>query len=121
MSFVLTWIATAIATTAAIWLVPGITAVGGSFVGPVMCALALAFVNATIKPIMQVLSLPFTVLTLGFFYLVVNALMLQLASWLSSNLFGAGIYIRGFGSALFGAIVISIVSSIMGGLLGADD
>ncbi len=54
-----------------------------------------------------------TILTLGIFQLVVNSLMLELASWFSLNLLGAGIVINGFGAAFFGAIVISIVSAIL--------
>ena len=51
--------------------------------------------------------------TLGIFYLVINAFMLELASWLSLNLFGAGIAIDGFLSAFIGAIVVSIASSLL--------
>lgn len=119
MSFILTWISTTIATMAAIYIVPGLTAVGGSYVGPIMGALALALVNALVKPVMQMLSLPITILTLGIFLLVINALMLQLAGWLSVNVFGAGIEVSSFGSAFFGAIIISIVSALIGSLIGA--
>jgi len=114
MSFIGSWFITAIATAAAIWLVPGIEAVGGTWAGPIFCALALAFVNAVIKPVMTILSIPITILTLGIFYLVINALMLELASWLSRNIFHAGISIDSFGAAFLGAIVISIVSAILG-------
>jgi len=114
MSFIGSWFITAIATAAAIWLVPGIEAVGGTWAGPIFCALALAFVNAVVKPVMTVLSIPITILTLGIFYLVINALMLELASWLSRNIFHAGISIDSFGAAFLGAIVISIVSAILG-------
>jgi len=114
MSFIGSWFITAIATAAAIWLVPGIEAVGGTWAGPIFCALALAFVNAIVKPVMTILSIPITILTLGIFYLVINALMLELASWLSRNIFHAGISIDSFGAAFLGAIVISIVSAILG-------
>ena len=114
MPFIGSWFITAIATAAAIWLVPGIEAVGGTWAGPIFCALALAFVNAVVKPVMTVLSIPITILTLGIFYLVINALMLELASRLSRNIFHAGISIDSFGAAFLGAIVISIVSAILG-------
>lgn len=119
MSFIGSWFITAIATAAAIWLIPGIEAVGGTWAGPIFCALALAFVNAVVKPVMTVLSIPITILTLGIFYLVINALMLELASWLSRNIFHAGISIDSFGAAFLGAIVISIVSAILGAVLHA--
>lgn len=114
MGFVGTWISTAIATFVAIALVPGISAVGGSYLGPIMCALVLSMVNATIRPIMNVFSLPLNILSFGFFSLILNAIMLELASFLSRNLFLAGIRIESFGSAFLGALIISIVSSFVG-------
>ena len=121
MSFLGTWFVTAIATMAAIALVPGIEAVGGSWMGPAMCALMLALVNATVKPVATFFSLPLNFLTLGLFSLVINALMLELASYLSRNVFHAGVTISSFGAAFVGAIVISIVSSIVSGVMGLGD
>jgi putative membrane protein len=121
MAFIGSWFATSIATMAAIALVPGITPVGGTYFGPVMCALALALVNATIKPVVKVLSLPIGIVTLGFFYLVINAFMLELASWLSRNVLAAGIAIDTFGSAILGSIVISLVSMVVSSVIGLDE
>lgn len=121
MHFLLIWLSTSIATLAATAIVPGIEAIGGDYMGPIMCALVLALVNASIKPIMKVLSLPITIITLGIFSLVINALMLELASWLSIGLFDAGIEVASFGSAFFGAIIISIVYSVVSKALGVDD
>lgn len=118
MEFLGTWLVTSIATAAAIALVPGIRAVGGSYLGPIMCALTLALVNAILKPVVEVLSLPLTVVTLGLFYLVINAMMLNLASGLSVSLFGSGIEIDSFGAAMMGAIVISLASMIIGPIIG---
>ncbi len=67
------------------------------------------------------LSLPITVITLGIFYLIVNALLLELAAWAATGIFGSGIAIDGFGSALIGSIVISIISAIANGIIGAED
>ena len=120
MQFIISWIVTSIATAAAIALVPGIEAVGGSMTGPIMCALALALVNSLVKPFVKVLSLPLTIVTLGFFYLVINALMLELAGKLSVDLFGSGIQIASFGSAFFGSIVISIASMVIGPMFGEE-
>ena len=58
-----------------------------------------------------------TILSLGLFALVINALMLELASFLSRNITHAGIVIDGFGAAFFGAIVVSIVTMIVGGIV----
>jgi putative membrane protein len=82
-----------------------------------MCALALALVNAIVKPVVEVLSLPLTIVTLGIFYLVINAMMLNLASGLSVSLFGSGIEIDSFGAAMMGAIVISLASMIIGPII----
>ena len=117
MEFLVSWLSTAIAIALAIALVPGIRAVGGSYLGPAACALALALVNAIIAPVAQFFSLPITVLTLGIFYLVVNAFMLQLASGLSVAAVGSGIEINSFGSAFVGSIIISIASMVIHGVL----
>lgn len=121
MNFIFRWIATAIAVAAAVWIVPGITAVGNDgTIAVIIMALVLSLINISVKPIMQVISLPITVLTLGIFYLVINALMLELAAWAATGLFASGIAIDGFGAALLGSIVISIVSGIVNGILGND-
>ena len=118
MSFISTWLVTAIATAIAIAVVPGITAVGGSYLGPIMCALMLALVNATVKPLAEVLSLPLSVLTLGLFHLVINALMLELAGKLSTGIFGSGISIASFGAAFAGAIIVSLASMVVSNIVG---
>jgi putative membrane protein len=126
MRFILRWLVTALAVAAAIWLVPGIQPVGmasvggytveASYMGPILTALLLALVNMCVKPLMQLVSLPITCLTLGIFSLVINAMMLELASWLARNLFAVGITIDSFFSAILGALVISIVTALLGGI-----
>lgn len=122
MNFIIRWIVTAIAVAAAVWIVPGIEIVSNAstWVGVVFFALILSLINMSVKPILQVLSLPVTVLTLGIFYLVVNTLLLYLAAWLANGLFSAGFYIASFGSAFVASIVISIVSTLVNGLVGND-
>lgn len=115
MGFLGRWLVEAIAVGAAIWLVPGIEVVGGAYAAPVFTALFLALVNACVKPVLKVLSLPLTIMSLGLFSLVINAFMLELASYLARNITHAGILIDGFGAAFFGALVISIVTSLLGG------
>lgn len=123
MGFVLRWIVTAVAVAAAVWVVPGIevSSATESWVGVAVFSLFLALLNMSVKPILQILSLPITCLTLGFFYLVVNTLMIYLASWLADSLFGAGIVIDSFGSAFVASIVISVVSAILGSITGANE
>jgi putative membrane protein len=70
-------------------------------------AVVLGLINAFVRPVALVLTLPITVVTLGLFLLVLNAGMLALASWLL-----AGFHVAGFWSAFWGAIVVSLVSGI---------
>ena len=74
MSFLFRWLVSAIAVAAAVWLVPGIELICGdsAWIGIVIFALILSLINISIKPILQILSLPITVFTLGIFYLIVN-------------------------------------------------
>ena len=72
----------------------------------------------SVKPLLQLLSLPITCLTFGIFYLVVNTIMLYLAAWLSNEMFHIGFVIASIGSAFVAAIVISVVSAIMNGIVG---
>lgn len=120
MNFLIRWLVTAIAVAAAVWLVPGIELIGGdsAWVGIVIFALVLSLVDISIKPLMQLLSLPISVLTLGIFYLVMNTAMLYLAAWLANGLFGVGFWISSFGSAFVASIVISIVSAIVNSIVG---
>ena len=120
MNFVVRWIVTAIAVGAAVWLVPGISTVGSEEISrptSTFCTLP----PERRKPVLKVLSFPITVITLGVFYLILNALMLELAAWAATGIFSSGIAIDGFGSAVFGSIVISIVSAIVNGILGNND
>ena len=107
----------------AVWIVPGMDLLGGTdaWVGIAIFGLILSLINISIKPIMQVLSLPISVITLGIFYLIVNTLLLYIAAWLANGIFQVGIDIATFGSAFVASIVISIVSSLMNSLVGNKD
>ena len=92
-------------------LLDGVTITGsGTFV---LAALLLGFVNALIRPIAVILTLPLTILTLGLFLFVINALMFSLVATLLSSF-----VVAGFGSALLGAIVVSITRLIASGFIG---
>lgn len=114
--FLLNWLLTSIAIAIATFIVPGITPFGiaETWVCFAGVGLFLGVVNSLVKPFVTLISLPLTCLTLGIFQLVVNSFMLELASWLSVNLLGAGIAISGFGSAFMGAILVSIMCTILG-------
>jgi len=84
-------------------------------------AVIFGVVNAIIKPIAQLLSLPFIVLTLGLFIFIVNAFMLQLTEWVSGWLDLSFSIDQFFWDAIFGAIIITLVSWVLNVVLPEDD
>jgi putative membrane protein len=104
-----------LATAAALWvsvkLVPGIHH-NGSALALLGVAAVFGVVNTLIAPIVKLMSLPFIVLSLGLFALVINALMLKLTAWFALKL-GLGFVVDGFIPALVGSLVISIVSAVL--------
>lgn len=117
-------VANSLGLLAAAWIVPGITLLPtGSRTDQVIAiavtALVFGLVNSLVKPLLTVISLPAVVLTLGLFLLVINGLMLQLTAWISKQ-FDLGLVVDGWWSAVFGAIIISIVSGITAGVLSRD-
>lgn len=123
MRFILRWLATALAVSVVIWLVPGVDVIGGNSSWGAIAIFAgiLSLINMSIRPILQVLSLPISVITLGIFYLVVNTLMLYIAAWVSNGLFNTGFILETFGSAFVASIIISIVSGFINAITGAND
>lgn len=79
-------------------------------------AAVFTLINALVKPIVQILSLPLIVLTLGLFLLVINALMLMLTAAITDTT-GYGLTVDGFGAAFWGAVIISLVNWILGSLV----
>jgi putative membrane protein len=111
-SFLIHWLVTGIALAVTAHFVSGIVVT--STAALVMGALVLGLVNAIVRPVLLVLTLPITVLTLGFFYLVVNGLAFALAAGLVP-----GFAVASFGSAVFGALAVSVVSFLLNWLLRA--
>ncbi|MGO3326401.1 phage holin family protein [Gordonia sp. (in: high G+C Gram-positive bacteria)] len=75
-----------------------------------LVAVVFGLVNGIIKPIIQILAIPLYIVTLGLIHIIINALMLKLTAWLTDNVFHVGLEVDDiFWSAIFGAIVISIV------------
>jgi len=79
----------------------------------IVSGLVFGLINATLKPIMVIVTLPITLLTLGLFLLVINALILMLTAWLVP-----GFHLAGFGNALLVAIFVSVFSFILNVMLG---
>ncbi len=115
MSLILRVVVNGIALWVAAWLVQGVhLGEGGStsknVVTILLVALIFGLVNAVVKPIAKLLSLPFIILTLGLFLLVLNALLLELVAWIS-GVFGLAFRIdHFFWDAILAALVISVVS-----------
>jgi putative membrane protein len=95
-----------------IWVTPQGTGVVGTILVYLVVALVLALVNAIVKPVVRVLALPLYVLTLGLFALVVNALMLELVSWLTSAT-PLGLHIANFPSAIGAGLVLAILTALI--------
>lgn len=111
MNFLIRLFVNALALYAAAWLIEGIQMSGG-FWDVLLVALVFGLLNAILKPILVFFSLPLIVVTLGLFALVVNALMLMLTARLVDHF-----AVSGFGSAVLGSIVISLVTIVLGGVL----
>lgn len=130
MDRILTRLATtAVSLAVAAWLVDGIR-----FTGPrhgmdeiqhkllplLIVAAILGVITSFVKPVLTVLSIPFIILTLGLFLLVINAAMLGLTGWIAGQL-DLGFKVTGFWPAVAGAIIITITTWIVDGFVGDDD
>ncbi|MGW2524447.1 phage holin family protein [Streptomyces sp. NPDC001617] len=123
-NFVVKTIANAGALAVAVWLLDKITLTGTSTGKKVwtliLVALVFGLVNFLVKPILQLLTFPLFILTLGLFTLVVNALMLLLTSWLADKL-NLSFHVEGFWTAVLGGLIISIVSWALHVVLPDED
>lgn len=115
MSFTIRLLVNAAALWVATRIVPGVS-FDGDWLAFFGVALTFGVVNAVIRPVTWVLAFPFILVTLGLFLLVVNGLMLWLTSAVSSSL-GLGFHVDGFWSAFFGALVVSVVGTMLTAVL----
>ena len=120
MRLIVRLLATAVALAVAAWLVDGISVGPGTDTERALTLLGVAvifgLVNAIVRPIVRLISLPLFIVTLGLFTFVVNALMLLLTAWIGDQ-FDLAFEVNGFWSALLGALVVSIVTFILNLLL----
>jgi len=117
MNLLIRWIIASFSLFVAAWLVPGIRVEGNAWGAYTVMAVILGLINAVIRPLLQLLSLPIIMLTLGLFLLVINGITLWMASAVAVKLFHVGFYVDGFWSALLGAFIVSIVSIILSALV----
>lgn len=120
--------ATMVAVWLAAYLVPGISvgsvnatgdATANHLLALAVIAIVIGLVNSIVKPIAEGLSGCLVLLTLGLFLLVVNAAMLFLSAWISRQL-GIGFEVSGWGAAIIGSLIISLVSGLINGLTGVN-
>jgi len=109
MRFLARLVLNGVAIVIAAWLLPGLH-ISGPFAG-LVAGVILGFVNAIVRPVLFFLTLPLTLITLGLFIFVLNAVCFGLTAWLVP-----GFSVDGFGWALLGALLVSIVSWILNGL-----
>lgn len=116
--FISRWLVLTIAAGVMVALLPGMHAVGEPpILGIGAFALFMALINASIKPIVHAIALPFSILSFGLIALIINWLFMQLASWLAMSLFDVGVVIDGFWWSVIGSLIMSIVSTIVGGIV----
>ena len=100
LKLLLKWLLSAVALLAVAYIYPGV--VVGSFGSALLAALIIGLFNMVLRPVLVLLTLPVTVITLGLFLFVINALMF----WAASGLVG-GFHVNGFGAALLGSLIYS--------------
>ena len=117
--FITRWLILTVAAGVMVALLPGMRAVGEPpILGIAAFSLFMALINASIKPVVHLVALPISILSLGVFALVINWLFMELASWLAFSLFDVGVVIDGFWWSVVGSIIMSIVSGIVGSVIG---
>ena len=112
--FVVHWATVAVSLWVAAEIIPGIAV--SSLTALLIAALVLGLINASVRPILVILTFPITIVTLGLFYLVVNGLAFALAALLVP-----GFGVRGLVPAIFGALVVSVLSWFIGLFTRAGD
>jgi putative membrane protein len=110
LDLLLHWFLSAGSLLIVAFLFPGIEVRG--FGAALLAPIVIGLINATLGLVLKIITLPLTVLTLGIFWLIINALMLQLGAAIVP-----GFYVAGFFSAFFGAIVLSIINMVLRSLV----
>ena len=116
MHLLIRWLIAALALFLAAWIVPGIEVTGNAWWVYAATAVVLGLVNALVRPVLKLLSCGLIIVTLGLFTLVINALTLWLSSAIAVNWFHVGFYVRGFWSAFWGALIVSVATVILSAL-----
>ncbi|WP_020605820.1 phage holin family protein [Spirosoma spitsbergense] len=107
MGLIIRILISAVAVWVACYFIPGVSATGGAGTYLIV-AIVLGFLNAFIKPVLTILTIPITIITLGLFLLIINVLMVYLTAYLIPNF-----HVNGFIAALLFSIVVSIVTALI--------
>ncbi len=116
MKFILQLIISTLAVLITAYLLPHVSIEGNSFFIALVVAAVLSFLNAVVKPIMILLTIPVTIFSFGLFLLVINAFIIEFASYLVK-----GFRVDGFWWALLFSLILSLVTSILEGIKGKDE
>ena len=114
-SLLIRWVLSALSLWLTALILPSFVRVEGAF-GALLAAAVLGLVNALVRPIFLLLTLPFTIVTLGLFLFVVNAAMLGLAAAIA----GDALAVNGFWGAVLGSLVLSVISLALNTLVGGE-
>lgn len=116
--FIGRWFSLAIAVAIVVSIIPGFGVVGEKLWAVVSFSLFMALINAWVKPIVHILALPLTILSLGLFSLVLTVAFMNLASWLAISVFGVGVTISSFWWSVVASFIISVISGIINSVIG---
>jgi putative membrane protein len=110
VGLIIKWIVSALALLVVTYVVPGFRVV--NLPSALVAVLVIGFLNMTLGMLLKLITLPFAILTLGLFFLVINAIMLLIASKITP-----GLQIAGFGAAFIGAAVLAVVHMVVDAVL----
>jgi len=102
LNAIIKWLLYALAIVFVSWIIPGIRV--ENFLSAMFVCIIIALINTFIKPFLEIITLPINILTLGLFSLILNALLLMLATWITP-----GFEVDGFLSALLGSLLLSLL------------
>lgn len=111
MKFILNILISSVAVLITAWMLPGVEV--RDFMSALLVAVVLAFLNNIVKPILTILTIPITIFTLGFFLLILNAIMIIIAAKLIPEF-----HVQSFWWAFLFSLILSLVTSLLNGILG---
>ncbi len=112
MKLLLKWLLSAVALLCVAYIYSGVEV--RSFQSALLAAFVIGLFNVVLRPVLVVLTLPVTIVTVGLFLFVINALMF----WAAASVLGSGFQVHGFGAALIGSLIYSLLGLVIESALG---